>query len=112
MIQQCHEDGWSGDTLYHNWDEFEATDSDTEDFFGGGLTKGKGSIVSVCVHDYIIQAAAEYELSRKWLANNNHVSIYCQFRDHLDLLREENHHPHHPLQFPDGNDEDSDSVHH
>ena len=70
MFQWYHEDDWSGDTLYHNWDELEATDSDTEDFFRRDLTKGEDSIVR-------IKVAAEYELFCEWLANNDHMSLYC-----------------------------------
>ena len=62
--------------------------------------------------NYQRQAVTECELVHEWLPNNNHISIYYQFCDHLVLLREENYYPYHPLQFPDNNNEESASIHH
>ena len=112
MFDVYHEDGWSGDPSYHDWDRLETVDSDIEHSVGGNTTKGEDSIVSVDIHDYILQAAEECELFRQWQANNNHLTIHCQFRDHLVLLRAANISPYGPLPFPEDNDDDLDSIHH
>ena len=49
MFDVYHEDGWSGDPLYHNWGELKAVDSNTEHFTGENITKGEDSIVSIDV---------------------------------------------------------------
>ena len=103
------------DTLYREWEKLEATspDTNTEDSLRGNLNEGEDSIVdpSFDAHDYRRQSAAEYELFNEWLANNNHMSIYPQFRDHLVLLKEETYYPYYLLQFPD-DEKDRASIHH
>ena len=110
MFQIYHENDWSGDSLYRDWEQLEAADINTEHSVGEDLTKDESSIVSVDIHN--LQAAVEYELFQEWVAENNHVLISCQFHDHLVRLRRENYYPYPPLHFHDDNDEDHGSVHH
>jgi len=46
------------------------------------------------------QAAAEYELFRQYLVNNDYLHIYRHFRLHVVLLREADFYAYDPLPFP------------
>ena len=84
MFQIHHEDDWSGDSLYRDWEKLEVADINTEYSAGEDLTEDESSVVSVDIHN--LQAAVEYELFREWMAENNHISICRQFHDHLVRL--------------------------
>ena len=68
--------------------------------------------ISYEVHEYKLHAAADYQLFQDWLADNNRMSIYCQFCAHLVLQKEENNYPYQLLQFHGGDDEDRAPNHH
>ena len=51
------------------------------------------------------QAAAEYELFRQYLVNNDYLHIYRHFCRHVVLLREADFYAYDPLPFP-GVDDD------
>ena len=58
------------------------------------------------VHEYRLHAAAEYELFHEWLADNNCMSIYCQFCAHLVLQRGGDIYRYQPLRFTGDDNED------
>ena len=59
MFQIHHEDDWSGDSLYHDWEKLEVADINTEHSAGEDLTEDESSVVSVDIHN--LQASVEYE---------------------------------------------------